>query len=64
MDLRRELRARGLATSGKKEVLIARLEEALAEEEFEGGKEDQLPQIEEEEAQEVRATPNMQPLMN
>lgn len=53
VDLRRELRARGLATSGVKAVLVARLEEALAEEEFEGEKENALPQI--EEANEVRS---------
>jgi hypothetical protein len=36
-----------------KAVLVARLEEALAEEEFEGEKENALPQI--EEANEVRS---------
>lgn len=45
VDLRRELRARGLPSSGLKAQLIEKLEQALEMEELEGEKEPDLPEI-------------------
>lgn len=48
VDLRRELRARGLPSSGLKAQLVSKLEEALALEELAGEEEAELPGIAEE----------------